>query len=63
MIIGIIGFIVFLSILFSVPVMFLWNGCLVDAVDGIHEIGIMQAWGLSLLFGILFKSNVTNGKN
>jgi predicted tellurium resistance membrane protein TerC len=63
MIIGIIGFIVFLSILFSVPVMLLWNGCLVDAVDGIHEIGIMQAWGLSLLFGILFKSNVTNGKN
>jgi phosphotransferase system glucose/maltose/N-acetylglucosamine-specific IIC component len=55
----IVGIIVVLGLLFSYPVMLLWNGCLVPAVDGIKEIGWLQAWGLMVLFGILFKTTVT----
>jgi len=41
----------------------LWNGCLVDAVAGVKEITWLQGWGLSALFGLLFKSSTsTNSK-
>ena len=52
----------FLSFLLSWPVMMLWNGCLVGAVDGVKEIGWLQAWGISILCGILFKSSITTEK-
>ncbi len=55
----IVGIVVILGLLFSYPVMLLWNGCLVPAVDGVKEIGLLQAWGLMILFGILFKTTVT----
>ena len=55
----IVGIVVVLGLLFSYPVMLLWNGCLVPAIDGVKEIGLLQAWGLMILFGILFKSTVT----
>jgi len=44
-----------IGLLFALPVMWLWNGCLVDAVSGLHQIGWLQAWGINILFGILFK--------
>jgi len=56
----VVGIVVVLGLLFSYPVMLLWNGCLVPAVDGVKEIGLLQAWGLMILFGVLFKS--TTGK-
>jgi hypothetical protein len=37
--------------------MALWNGCLIGAVDGVYEITWLQAWGLSLLSGFLFRSH------
>lgn len=46
-----------LSLILSWPIMALWNGCLVSAVDGVHEISWLQAWGLSLLCGFLFRSH------
>lgn len=46
-----------LSLILSWPIMALWNGCLVSAVDGVHEISWLQSWGLSLLFGFLFRSH------
>lgn len=55
-IIGGVALIVLLSFLFSWPVYMLWNGSLVGAVDGIHEIDWTTAWGISLLCGLLFKS-------
>ena len=58
----IVGIIVTLGLLFSFPVMLLWNGCLVPAVDTIKEIGWLQAWGLMILFGILFKSTINTNK-
>jgi hypothetical protein len=61
-IISALAFLVFLSFLLSWPVFMLWNGCLVDAIEGVKEVTWMQAWGLNLLSGILFKATVKNNK-
>ena len=53
----------FVSFLMSWPVMLLWNGCLVPAVDGIHKIEWLQAWGIQFLVGILFKYQVSIKKD
>ena len=58
-IVGALGFIVLLSFLLSWPIMMLWNGCLVGAVAGANEVSWMQAWGLTILCGFLFKTNVS----
>ena len=49
----------FITFLLRWPVMELWNQCLVPAVEGIREIGWIQAWGISALCGVLFKANIT----
>lgn len=46
-----------ISALIAWPVQLLWNSCLVGAVSGVHAIGFLKAWGISLLCGLLFKSN------
>jgi hypothetical protein len=51
-----------LSFLLSWPVYMLWNGCLVGAVAGVNEVSWLQAWGLTVLCGFLFKSSVSNSK-
>lgn len=56
--IGLLVVLVLFSFLLAWPVMELWNGCLVPAVDGVNPIGWLQAWGLQFLFGILFKTTV-----
>jgi hypothetical protein len=58
---GVIGLatILLISFLLSWPVYMLWNGCLVDAVTGVKEVSWLQAWGLNLLAGIMFKSTVS----
>ena len=48
------------SFLFSWPVMMLWNGCLVDAVNGVNEVSWLQAWGISFLCSLLFKSHYSH---
>ena len=63
-VVGFIVLFVFLSLLFSWPVMALWNGGLVDAVDGVHQITWLQAWGISILCAFLFKpTSVTSSKD
>lgn len=57
-VIGIAG-VLFLSFLLSWPVYMLWNGCLVGAVAGVSEVTWLQAWGLTVLCGFLFKSTTT----
>jgi hypothetical protein len=57
-VVGIVGVLV-LSFLLSWPVYMLWNGCLVGAIAGISEVTWLQAWGLTVLSGFLFKSNVS----
>jgi len=49
-----------LGFLLSWPIMWLWNNALVGAVNGVNEIGWLQAWGINILCGFLFKSSVTN---
>jgi len=56
---GSIVFILFISFLLSAPVWLLWNYCLVGAVVGINQITWLQAWGISILFKILFKASIT----
>ena len=51
-----LGALLLISFLLSWPVYMLWNGCLVGAVAGVAEVTWLQAWGLSVLFGLLFKS-------
>lgn len=45
-----------LGLILSLPLMWLWNMCLVGAVSGVNEIGWLQAWGLMILCGLLFKN-------
>lgn len=61
-IVGLIGLAVLLSFVLSYPVMLLWNGCLVPAVSGVHEVTWLQAWGISILFQFLFKGTSVEGK-
>lgn len=56
----VLGIVMVVAILLAWPVQILWNGCLVQAVDGIHPIGFGQALGINVLFSFLFKS--TNSK-
>ena len=60
-VVGIAG-LLFLSFLLSWPVFMLWNGCLVGAVTGVNEVTWLQAWGLMILTGFLFKSTVSKSK-
>lgn len=58
--IAVVLLVVVLSLVLALPVMWLWNGCLIPAVSGVHEITWLQAWGLSILCGILFKSSTSS---
>jgi hypothetical protein len=57
--IGVVAVALFLSFLLAWPVMMLWNGCLVPAVEGVKEIGWLQAWGLQFLVNMLFRISAT----
>lgn len=59
MIVGIAGTIALIGLLFSLPVMWLWNGCLVPAVTGVKEIGWLQSWGLMILVNLFLKTSVS----
>lgn len=52
--------IVVLGLILALPVMWLWNGALIPAVPFLKEIGWLQAWGISILCGLLFKSSLSN---
>jgi len=56
-VIAIVGLLL-LSFLLSWPVYMLWNGCLVGAVAGVNEVTWLQAWGITILCGFLFKTSV-----
>ena len=49
-----------LSFLLSWPVYMLWNGCLVDVVPSVKEVTWLQAWGITILCGFLFKTSVNS---
>lgn len=41
------------ALFFGLPVMWLWNNCLVGAVDGIHTINFPRALGIVILVAFL----------
>jgi len=43
-----------IAVVMSYPIMWLWNACLVPAVDGVNEITVLQALGLNVLVSIMF---------
>jgi hypothetical protein len=49
--------IIFFGVLMAWPTQLLWNGCLVQAVDGINPVGFWQALGINVLCQILFKNS------
>jgi hypothetical protein len=51
-----------LSALLAWPVQFLWNHVMTQIFWGLRDISFLQAWGLSLLCGLLFKSSVRSEK-
>jgi hypothetical protein len=53
----IIGLLILAGLLFGAPVMILWNLLMPD-IFGLPVIGFWQAFGLNLLFSILFKTTV-----
>jgi hypothetical protein len=59
----IIGTFIFLALALSfflaLPVMLLWNYCLVPAVNGVNEVTWLQSWGIMVLFSFLFKNSTT----
>jgi hypothetical protein len=55
--------IVVVGLLLILPVMLLWNACLVPAVSGLSEIEWLQAWGIMILCGLLFKSSFPTNKD
>ena len=63
MVLMVVGIAVGFGLLFSVPVMLLWNGCLVPAIPAIAEIGLLQAWGIMILCSLLFKSTSATTKS
>jgi hypothetical protein len=59
-----IGIVVLLGLLFSWPVLLLWNGCLVGTVAGISPLtSIWHAWGILILCGLLFRSSSVSSKS
>lgn len=57
------GIIIFIGLLFSLPVMWLWNVALVPAIPGLAKIGWLQAWGILILCGFLFKDTSSSNSN
>lgn len=41
------------------PLMVFWNNALVPAIDGVHEIGWIQAWFIMMFVQVLFKSELS----
>lgn len=58
-IVGIIALAFLISLVLAIPTWFLWNACLIGAINGINEISLLQALGINILCTGLFKSNVT----
>lgn len=58
-----IGVLILATILFAFPTQFLWNTCLVGAIDGVNPISFWQAFGINVLASVLFKPASINTNN
>jgi hypothetical protein len=48
-----------IGLLFSYPLMLLWNGCVVPAVSVVNEVTWLQMWGIFIISDVLFKTSVS----
>ena len=55
---GVVAIALVVIFVLTLPVMFLWNHCLVPAVNGINAIGFWQALGLMILANVLVKTSI-----
>jgi uncharacterized membrane protein YkgB len=55
----VVAVLVILGAAMAWPVQLLWNGLLQD-IFGLKTISFLQAWGLLILSGMLFKSSVSS---
>jgi hypothetical protein len=60
--IGVLIALGFMSVIMALPTQWLWNSCLVPALDSVNPIGFWQALGLNVLSSILFKSHASSKK-
>jgi hypothetical protein len=56
---GIFAAVMLFSAVLSLPVYWLWNGCLVGAISGVNEVTWLQAWGINVLSSFLFKNLIS----
>lgn len=56
---GMVSLIVIVGLIMAIPTWLLWNYCLVGAIDGVNQIGFLQALGINILAGILFKTTIS----
>lgn len=61
-VVGMVGLCFVLSLVLAIPVWLLWNW-LCPTIWGWTELTLMQAWGLTLLCGFLFKSSSSSSKD
>ena len=59
---GLVLIVVVIGAIASLPVMLLWDW-LMPTLFGLKEITWFQAWGLFVLCGLLFKSDLTTSKS
>lgn len=57
---GILIVSIVVGVILSYPIMLLWNGCLVPAINGVNDITWLQAWGITVLMGLLFRSGASH---
>ena len=57
--VGMLVALVLMATILTIPTQYLWNTCLVPAIDGINTIGFWQALGINILSSILFKGSKT----
>ena len=61
---GVIGILLLIAAIFALPVMWLWNLCLVPAMPTIlAKIGFWQALGIKILIGLLGYSTSSSKKD
>jgi len=58
---AVIGLIILIALLMTLPTMWLWNW-LMPTIFGLIKIGFWQALGLNLLSGIFFQKSSSNSK-
>jgi hypothetical protein len=46
------------AVITAFPVMWLWNYCLIGAIPGLKTITFYQAFGIKILFSLLFHTTV-----